>query len=45
MKGGAGFLRRSEVSTELTVQAAFSTFSRTRRAEASSASRGSFRRT
>ena len=40
MKGGAGFFRRSEVSTEETVQAAFATSSRTRFAEASSGRRG-----
>ncbi len=41
MNGGGGFLRRSEVSTEVTFQAAFATSSRTAVAAASSASRGS----
>ena len=41
MNGGAGFLRRSEVSTELTVQAAPATSSRTRIAAVSFGRRGS----
>ena len=41
MNGGAGFFRRSEVSTEETVQTAFATSSRTFFAEASSGRRGS----
>ena len=40
MNGGAGFLRRSEVSTDETVQTAFATSSATRSAASSSASRG-----